>query len=91
MSWLAVGIHAAFVAFCLEHLPCVCIVITLLWCGVVFLADCGSWHFVPPPNPNCSVYFYLFIFFIYCFTSLFMFSSTQPSGSCVTVLIGRLV
>ena len=68
-------------------LLCVCIVITLLWCGVVFLADCGSWHFVPPPpNPNCSVYFYLFIFSIYWFTSLFMFSSTQPSGSCVTVL-----
>ena len=76
---------------CMCYLPCVCIVITLLWCGVVFLADGGSWHFVPPPNPNCSVYFYLFIFSIYRFTSLFMFSSTQPSGSCVTVLIGRLV
>ena len=59
-------------------LPCVCIVITLQWCGVVFLADCGSWHFVPPPppNPNCSVYFYLFVFLIYCFfIHVFLYSA----------------
>ena len=82
MSWLAVSIHAAFVAFCsvlrqycghwdleavlIVVLPRACIVITLLWFGVVVLADCGSWHFVPPPpNPNCRVYFYLLLFFIY--------------------------
>ena len=64
MSWLAVGIHAAFVAFCLEHLPCVCIVITLLWCGVVFLADCGSWHFVPPPT-LIAVFISIYLFFLF--------------------------
>ena len=65
MSWLAVGIHAAFVAFCLEHLPCVCIVITLLWCGVVFLADCGSWHFVPPPPTLIAVFISIYLFFLF--------------------------
>ena len=72
MSWLAVGIHAAFVAFCLEHLPCVCIVITLLWCGVVFLADCGSWHFVPPPPPTLiAVFISIYLFFLFIASLLY--------------------
>ena len=46
-------------------LPCVCIVITLLWCGVVFLADGGSWHFVPPPPTLIAVFISIYLFFLF--------------------------
>ena len=65
--------------------PHACVVFAVLQCGILVLEDSSSWCFLPSTLIAGFLLWGLFLLIciIYSFIYLFMFSSTEPSGSSV--------